>query len=243
MPSLPISGLTAGNPAQSADIIPIDRSGTTMRVTAGSIAALNLGTGPTGPTGPAGTSGVTFGAALPSWWMCCDGSNYTFDGSNGLFTAGTANLVKWWMIRVPYSIVITTMTFRFIGAGAGGVGGMAIYDSTGQTKLVSFDNFAFSGGAGPKTITNSLGGPSITLPAGIYIVASAQSASGAGAATQGGYVTQGTSDNTNGWNANVTKRSGTAANPMVAGVLPTSLGALSLSVNLQTSLPCCCFEP
>lgn len=205
--------------------------------------------GPTGPTGAAGSSsgftGATLGLALPGWWMCCDGSNYTFNGANGIFTAGTANLVKFWMIRVPYTIVVKTMTFRYISPGPGGVGGMAIYDSTGQTKLVSFDNFAFSGGAGPKTITNSQGGAvAVTLPAGVYIVASAQSTTGTpGAATQGGYVTQGTSDNTNGWNANATIRSGQAANPMAGGILPASLGALSLTTNLQTALPCVCFEP
>lgn len=181
--------------------------------------------------------------AMPAWWMCCDGSNYPFDGSNGQFSAGTANLVKFWMIRVPYPISVKTMNFRYNAAGSGGVGGMAIYNATGTTKLVSFDNFAFSGGAGPKTITNSVGGAvAVTLPSGLYLVASAQSIGPTSATTQGGYVTQGSSDNTNGWNIG-TARSGTAANAMVAGVLPASLGALSLSVALGTSLPCCSFEP
>lgn len=228
MPSLPISGLTAGDPAQSADLIPIDRSGSTFNVTAGSIASLS--------------GSVTFGETLPGWWMCCDGSNYAFDGNAGGFSTGTANLIKWWMIRVPYTIVVKTMSFRYIGAGSGGVGGMAIYDKTGQTKLVSFDNFAFSGGAGPKTITNSVGGAvAVTLPAGIYIVACAQSTTGATASTQGGYHTEGSSDNTNGYNI-VTPRSGQAANPMVAGVLPAALGTLTTTVGLGTTLPCCCFE-
>lgn len=212
--------------------------------------------GPTGPAGSNGTNGATgaagaagatapnLGLALPGWWMCCDGSNYPFDGTNGLFTSGTANIAKFWMIRVPYTIVVKTMTFRFNGAGVGGVGGMAVYDATGQTKLVSFDNFAFSGGAGAKTITNSQGGAvAVTLPPAVYIVASAQSVTGAGATTQGGYKTQGSSDNTNGWNANATARSGVGTNLMVAGVMPSALGALSLSTNVQTSLPCCCFEP
>lgn len=181
--------------------------------------------------------------ALPGWWMCCDGSNYPFDGSNGQFSSGTANVPQWWMIRVPYAIAIRTATFRFNGAGVGGVGGMSVYDSTGQTKIVSFDNFAFSGGAGPKTII-ATGGLQIILPPSIYVVACAQSVTGASATTQGGYKTQGSSDVTNGWNANGTPRSGIAANPMVAGVLPASLGLLSISASAPpVSLPCVCFEP
>ena len=269
-----ISQLVVGDPALATDEIPVNRSGANFSVTAETIADLAAG-GPeiqtdgvpntsqtvlnfvdtasvtwANPSGgiiqaTAPSQAPTLGLALPSWWMCCDGSNYTFDGSNGQFSAGTANLVKFWMIRVPYTIVVKTMTFRYNGAGAGGVGGMAIYDSTGQTKLVSFDNFAFSGGAGPKTITNSVGGAvAVTLPPSIYIVACGQSATGASATTQGGYTTQGSSDNTNGWNANATVRSGQAVNAMAAGVCPSALGTpLGLTVNLAVSLPCCCFEP
>ena len=40
MANLKISQLTAGNPAQSSDIIPIDRAGVNFNITAGSIAAL-----------------------------------------------------------------------------------------------------------------------------------------------------------------------------------------------------------
>jgi hypothetical protein len=199
-----------------------------------------LVTNPSG--GNVAIQGPQFGLALPSWWMCCDGSNYTFDGTNGTFSTGNANEVKFWMIRIPYPIKVKTMTFRYNGAGSGGVGGMAIYDSTGQTKLVSFDNFAFSGSAGPKTITNT-GGATITLGPGVYIVACAQSTTGTSATTQGGYHTQSSSDNTNGWNANATVRSGVASNAMSSGVLPASLGTLSLTTSLGSSLPCCCFEP
>lgn len=48
MPSLPISGLTAGNPAQSSDLLPMERSGVTYYVTAGSIAALGSTSVPSG---------------------------------------------------------------------------------------------------------------------------------------------------------------------------------------------------
>lgn len=226
MPNLKISELNLGNPAQSADEVPINRSGSNFSVTAGSIAAL---------------AGVAF-TTLPAWWMSGDGSSYSFSNSSGLFSTGTGNQIQWWMVRVPYTIKITTATFRYIGAGAGGVGGFAIYDSTGQTKLASFDNFAFSGGAGPKVITAT--GGSVTLAPGIYIMACSQSATGASASTQGSYLTQGSSDVTNAWNANATARSGVAANSMVAGVLPVALGALSKSASAPAAfLPSVCFEP
>lgn len=43
MPSKPISGLNAGNPAQNGDLIPCDRSGANFKITAASIAALAAG--------------------------------------------------------------------------------------------------------------------------------------------------------------------------------------------------------
>src|SRR5208282_3826475 len=43
MANLKISQLTAGNPAQSGDLLPIDRSGANFSITAGSIAALASG--------------------------------------------------------------------------------------------------------------------------------------------------------------------------------------------------------
>jgi hypothetical protein len=177
------------------------------------------------------------------WWMSGDGSNYSFTTTPGSFSTGTGNQTQFWMIRVPYTIKITTMTFRYIGAGAGGVGGVAWYDKTGQSKILSFDNFAFSGGAGPKVITNT-GGGSVTISPGRYIIACAQSATGASATTQGGYLTQGTSDVTNAWNANVTVRSGVGTNAMAAGILPSSLGTLTLSGSgPAASIPSLCFEP
>jgi hypothetical protein len=232
MPDLKISELTPGNPAQTTDQIPINRSGSNFSITAGSIAGLNVSS--------------AF-LQLPSWLMSGDGSNYPYTTAPGLFSTGTGNLVQFWMIRVPNPVAVRTATFRYIGAGAGGVGGIAIYDSTGQTKLASFDNFAFSGGAGPKVIVNTGGGQIILAPnpaLGIYIIGCAQSVSGASASTSGGYLTHGSSEVTDAWNANGTVRSGIAANSMVAGVLPASLGMLSLSASAPAAtIPSICFEP
>lgn len=227
MPDLRISQLTPGDPAQSSDEIPVNRSGTNFSVTAGSVAAL------------ANSSAFE---SLPAWFMSGDGSNYSFSTSPGLFSTGTANLIQFWMVQIFRTIKITTASFRYIGAGAGGVGGIAIYDSTGQTKLASFDNFAFSGGAGPKTITAT--GGSVILNPGVYIVACAQSVSGASASTQGSYLTQGTSDDTNAWNATSLLRSGVGSNSMVAGVLPAALGTLTRSASgPAANIPSVCFEP
>ena len=42
MANTKISALTSGNPAQSGDLLPIDRSGVNYSITAGSIAALGF---------------------------------------------------------------------------------------------------------------------------------------------------------------------------------------------------------
>lgn len=178
----------------------------------------------------------------PFWWMSGQGSNYPYTTAAGQFSTGTGNQVQFWMVQVPYAIKITTATFRYISAGAGGVGGMAWYDFTGQTKLISFDNFAFSGGAGPKVITAT--GGSVSLPLGAYLIACSQSATGTSANTSGGYLTHGSSDVTDAWNANGTIRSGVGTNAMVAGILPASLGTLTLTASAPAStLPSVCFEP
>src|SRR5216684_4194892 len=98
MGDLPISGLTAGSPALSTDLIPIAHSGTTFNVTAGSIANI---------------SGVTFGLTGPAWWMLYDGSNFPFTTAvNGAYGTGTGNQVRFIMIRITYQIAVKQMTTR-----------------------------------------------------------------------------------------------------------------------------------
>lgn len=186
--------------------------------------------------------GSSFGLALPSWWTTVDGTNYAFTTAVGLFGSGTANVIKFWMFRVWYEIVVYRATWRYVGAGAGGLGAHGIYSADGQTLLSSWDNFSFTGGAGAKSTLNTQGAPVILTP-GIYLHASGQSLTGAGAQTQGGVLTQGTSDITNSYNAASTIRSGVGANALASGFMPSALGTLSLSVNVQVTMPHITFEP
>src|SRR6185369_1029277 len=73
MPNTKITNLTAGNPAQSGDEIPINRGGLDRKITAGSIAALASGQTP---------------------WLAdedADGHNLLFDDGTGIKSSETGN--------------------------------------------------------------------------------------------------------------------------------------------------------
>lgn len=228
MPDLKISQLTDGNPAQSADQIPINRSGTNFRVTAGSIAALDA---------------VAAFLTTPSWWTSGDGSMFAYDpGNTGVFGTGTGNQIKFWMIRIPQPIQVSKMSVALSVTEASALVGYGIYSADGTTKLFSWDSMDVSttGSGGSKNIT--LGSP-VVLPAGVYIVACGNSNAGNTASTGGAYSTRGSSAAGDPWNNNGTIRTGVAANPMVAGAMPASLGALSGTSFLQNHLPVVVMEP
>lgn len=223
MPNLKISELTAGNPAVTGDQIPINRGGTNYSVTVESVAALS--------------AGPTFGTASPSWWASGDGSVYPFGNGLGDFSTGNANQIKFWMIRIPYTISVSKLCTFINQLVNPSVCGYAVYNATGTTKILSWDNIATST-SGNKTTTIT----PVTIQPGVYISACASSVSGR-PTTQGGYATEGSNEPVEPWNNNGVIRSGTAANAMAAGVMPASLGVLSTSNAISNVLPCIIMQP
>lgn len=186
--------------------------------------------------------------AAPAWWGSFEGGPFPWQGwpggSNGQWGVGGgagANVVKFCMVRLSTLIAVTKLTYYQLSTLAGSVSGFAYYDRTGQTKIFSWDNIPTgSGSAGTKT---TVLGQTYLLPAGIYVVACANSMNGTSPTTLGGYGTSGTNEPVESWNTNGTVRTGVASNPMVAGVMPSALGALSISANISVSLPSITMEP
>jgi hypothetical protein len=219
MPNLKISELTAGNPAVSGDQIPINRGGTNFSVTAESIAALS--------TGP------TLGTASPSWWGSGDGSPFVINPTGGGdFRAASNNQVKFWMIRVSYAISVSKLSLRINTLAAGSHFAFGVYNSTGSTKLFSWDNVDPTGGGNKNTSFAS-----VPMPPGIYIVACGSTDASAATTTFGGYSTSGTNETVIAWNNNGTVRAGVAANGLSSGNMPSSLGTLSTSASIGTLVP------
>lgn len=195
-------------------------------------------TNPSG--GNVAIQGTQFELTSPGWWSSGDGTTYGFNTAlGGAYGTGNANEVKWWMSRIPYSLSVGKIaTLVSVNGTAGQVGGFAVYDKTGTTKLLAYDNFSVATtGLRNTTITP------VVLQPGIYIFASACSQASAGPASQPSYQAASTSEGISPWSANGTKRSGTAANAMSSGVMPSSLGALSVGGGGFAALPYVLMEP
>lgn len=183
--------------------------------------------------------------SLPDWWGSFEGGPFQWTGGGngqwGVSGGAGANVVKFCLVRIPYTIAISKLTYFQLSVLAGSVSGFAYYDRTGQTKIFSWDNIPTgSGGAGTKT---TVLGQTFILPPGTYVAACSNSMNGASPTTLQGYGTGGTNEPSEPWNTNGTIRTGVAANPMVAGVMPAALGLLSASVNIGVSLPSITMEP
>lgn len=157
MPSQKISQMTSGNPAQSGDIIPIDRSGSNLSITAGSIAAL-------------ASSGVMSGHPFAyagqqitpiSWTTAASAFNQNVNQVTVIETV------------LPYKMTINRCTFDNNGGAftAPFTLGFGIYDITGNTKLAEADVFQNSGSLAIGPVSIALGSP-VTLNAGAYLFAS-----------------------------------------------------------------------
>lgn len=178
--------------------------------------------------------------ALPGWWTSGMGSNYpAVTTAAGQWGTGTANQVKFWMVQIDRTIVIGKLNFRALSGLGGSHSGFAVYTGDGATKLLSWDNFSTAGGGNLNT---TLGSP-VTISPGIYIIACACDTTGTPPTTLGGYAATGTNEGVEPWNTNGTIRSGTAANPMVAGNMPASLGVLSPGGGGFVALPLVMMEP
>lgn len=184
--------------------------------------------------------------SAPSWFGSFEGGPFPWQGwpggSNGQWgVAGGAggNVVKVCEIRIPGLIKVSKLTYFQLGVLAGSVSAYGIYSADGLSKLLAWENINTGTGGGTKTTTIS----QVSLPPGIYKAVCSCSGNGASPATLGGYGTSGTNEPSQPWNTNGTVRVGVAANPMVGGVLPATLGAISLSANVGVSLPSITLEP
>lgn len=173
--------------------------------------------------------------APPAWWSSGDGSPFSYEpATTGLFGTGTANQVKFWMIRIPYLISVSKLSTAIANAEptASKIAGYAVYSADGQTKLISWDNIDTST-LGPHNLT--LGSP-VQLGAGVYCVGMSNANSANAASTGGAYSTRGSSTPGDPWNNNGTVRAGVGSNVMSGGVMPGSLGTLSVTSFLQVNL-------
>lgn len=182
--------------------------------------------------------------AAPMWYGSFEGGPFQWTGGgNGLWgVAGGAgaNVVKFCMIRVPFTIAVSKLTYYQLSIVAGSFSGFAWYNSLGTVKLFSWDNIdTGTGSAGTKTTTIG----QVVIPGGIYIAACACSSNTATASTLGGFGTGGTNEPVEPWNTNGTIRTGVASNVLSAGIMPASLGTLSVSAGVGTSLPYITLEP
>lgn len=185
--------------------------------------------------------GPQFNTVNPGWWGSGEGSNYpAVTSATGRWGTGTANQVKCWMVRIPYTLKVTKLTTRTGGPLALSTSSFACYDSTGTHKLFAFEGFVTT--TTGVTLTHTLGA-TVTLPPGIYIMACSCDTSGTPPTTLGGYTATGSNEGVEPWNTNGTVRSGTAANPSVATVLPATLGALSPGGSNYDPLPLWIMEP
>lgn len=184
------------------------------------------------------TTLVPFGKTQPAWWLSGEGSPYPYQNSNGTWGTGTANQIKIWYVRIPYEITVGRITYRHISSLAGSHSALGVYNSS-KNKIFSWDNFDTNVGAGTKTTTL---GP-FTLTPGIYIVACGcdTALSTSAPATQGGFVTIGSSETSQPQNIN-TVRFGVASNTLSSGAMPATLGTITAAAP-GTVIPLFCMEP
>lgn len=200
MANTKISALTGGNPAQTGDLLPIDRSGSNFSVTAASVAALG---------------GLTVTSPGCFWGV----QIYFKDtGGNGPVSNPGADAVQVCAFVLPFAMTVSKLTFDLAVEAAATHMNIGLYN---QTKNKVIDSGAIdSSTPGFKTIT--LGSP-VALAAGVYWLA--WSADDASNTLRVPVIT-----NTDPWatsiNINV-NRWGVAANSTSSGVLPATLGVIT----------------
>ena len=226
-----ISQLPTVGSALSTDLLPIDRSGVNYALTAAQIAALANTT-----AGPQGT-------AAPAILYNFEGvDELVFSGlGSGNFNTPTPNQVQIFALKLQNAFSFNKLsltTSSVIGGGAHV--GIGLYDSSGN-RLVHWDNILLNANAAQFANNLPTGGASLQLP-GYYYWASAADTSSV-VSTAGSLVTSGSGEGNKPWNISVV-RTGVAANLMVAGVLPATLGALTGGYPVGgNGQPCWIIEP
>ncbi len=180
--------------------------------------------------GDVSLQGLTFGTSGQGWLWTMP-PNVTISASTS-WNNGVANTVMAVQIQI-----FATYTFRKVvvseGALVAGNASCAIYDITGNTKLLDAGANAFNTAtSGVQVVT--LASP-VTLGPGVYWFAASATPATATAATSFAY-TGGAAGQISYIN-NGTVRAGIAANAMSSGAMPSTLGAVTNAGNGITSFP------
>lgn len=133
-----ISQLNDGNPAQSADQLPINRSGTNFNVTAGSIAALATGTGTVTTTGsPANGNLTKFSGATSITNGDLSGDVTTSGALSATIATGAVTDAKSSLLVKPSVGLVGTSNLTLSGAqtidGVAGAAGTTLVLATAQS--------------------------------------------------------------------------------------------------------------
>lgn len=165
-----------------------------------------------------GPQGNAFPAMLGNW----EGTSLEFQPLGiGNINTGTINQLQIWMFKLESAFTFNRLTIR--SSNTSGVhAGFGVYDFNGN-KLIGWDNLTMNFNNFTYTI-NPTGG-AVTLPPGYYYWACAVDST-ATVSIAGEITNSGSGESGKPWN-NSLVRNGVAANLMVSGVLPATLGALT----------------
>lgn len=158
MASQKISALASGNPAQSGDIIPIDRAGSNFSLTAGSIAAL-------APAGTVTSVGLTInGAGTSGIFGAITGSPVTSSGTINIPLALTSGGVAYASsTTVLSSSALLVANAVMLGGGAGAAPSTKTFLTTDGTTTLTIGIAGGGNGALALAGTTS-GSATITAP-------------------------------------------------------------------------------
>lgn len=154
-------------------------------------------------------------------------------------TDSTANLVQVTTLILPYSVTVRKISVTVsTGSGASTFYDTAIYSADGSTKLIDAGTNAFSTQTSSTNLSVTLGAPVILSP-GVYWAA------GGGTANNSGNSAIGVSySNLFDGAINVgATRFGTAANAIVAGAMPATLGTITPYGVVSETSPSAIFQP
>ncbi len=229
MANTKISALVDGNPAQSADVLPIDRAGSNFSITAGSIASLaNV------PVISTAGQGWFLGPGLT-------GGNLANATAGALVISGNDVTAVQFILHEVWTIRHVTYAAAVAGAGGSTIS-IGIYSADKSTKLLEaiFD--------GTNIAAQSVS-VNVTLQPGVYYYAWSASTQ----TTLTGYTIPNFGVTTGQvWRSflnNVAVKwglsSNTAGSSPVPGTLPASLGTLTQSAGFTPgqNVPAAIFEP
>jgi hypothetical protein len=194
-------------------------------------------TNPSGGVVSATATGASFSTAGQGWFWGGQ-SLAPFPTTSGVNFAptGVANELTVIELNITYTITVRKLTI-FVESGSGGTHFMCgLYSANGNTKVLDAGTNAFSTASTSTAVTVTLGTPVVISPGTYYFACGSDSAS----ATQSpGHQTLNTSQIL--FN-NTVSRYGKAANAIVAGALPATLGAITAFGAIAINVPAVLFE-